>query len=295
MPGGAGTEASTSWQYTERDVILYALSVGCSWEESRYVYENSGGFLALPTFGVLPLHNGALNALDFTDLVPNFNPMLLLHGEQYLELSRPFPTSGEVTTTSRVIDVLDKGKAALLVLGMTTADAASGEVVAENETTVYIRGSGGFGKSEPKPRKAAAIALHTIPAREADTVMEEQTKPDQAALYRLNGDENPLHIDSEFAAIGGFPRPILHGLCTFGVSGKHLIKAFARGDPASLKSIKGRFAKHVFPGETLRTEMWQTADDTVVFQTKVVERGVVAISNAAVVFRPGVLAKPSRM
>lgn len=261
---------------------MYALSLGCDWAESRYVYENDNDFGVLPTFGVLPLHNGALESLDVSGLVPNYNPMNVLHGEHFLELKQPFPTSGELRTTIRVIDVLDKGKAAVIILGTSTYNAVTGDLIAENEITTYIRGSGGFGKTEPRTRRAEAAKNFAIPLRPPDKVVEEQTNIDLAALYRLNGDPNPLHIDREFAAIAGFPQPILHGLCTFGIAAKHVLKTYAGGHPGKFKSIKGRFAKHVFPGETLRTEMWQTDEGQIIFQVKVMERDVVAISEAAV-------------
>jgi multifunctional beta-oxidation protein len=177
-------------------------------------------------------------------LVPNFNPMMLLHGEQYTEFKKPFPTSGQVISQGHVIDVLDKGKAASVIFGVTTKDAVTGEVLCENQFTNFIRGSGGFGGKKDSER-GAATAANTPPSRAPDAVVREATTDDQAALYRLSGDYNPLHLDPSFAAVGGFDRPILHGLCTFGIAGKHILKTYGDMNPASFKSIKVRFAKHV--------------------------------------------------
>ncbi|CAO3632127.1 unnamed protein product [Cunninghamella echinulata] len=265
--------------YEERDVVLYALGVGCKRQDLQWVYENSADFAALPTFGVIPSFL-SMNSVPFGDVVPNFNPMMLLHGEQFLELKKAIPTSGTLKSKARIVDILDKGKGATVVVGITTRDE-SGEVVFENESTLFIRGSGGFGGDKKGSDRGAATAANTPPNRKPDVIVTEKTHEDQAALYRLSGDYNPLHIDPDMSAIGGFEVPILHGLCSFGISGKHVLKAFGNNDPESFKNIKVRFAKHVFPGETLETQMWKEGNK-VIFQTRVVERDVIAISNAAV-------------
>jgi multifunctional beta-oxidation protein len=265
--------------YEEREAILYALGVGCKRTDTRFVYENDVNFSVLPTFGVIPSFT-AMNTVPFGDVVPNFNPMMLLHGEQFLSVKKAIPTSGTLKSKARVIDILDKGKGASVVIGVTTTDE-SNEVVFENEFTLFIRGSGGFGGQQKGADRGAATAANTIPNRKPDAVVTEKTSEDQAALYRLSGDYNPLHIDPEMSAIGGFDVPILHGLCSFGISGKHVLKTFGNNDPETFKNIKARFAKHVFPGETLETSMWKEGNK-VIFQTRVVERDVIAISNAAV-------------
>jgi acyl dehydratase len=420
---------SFTWRYTERDVVLYALSLGCHWDEARYVYENAEGFGALPTFGVLPPYHDVLPSLPLHRLVPNFNPvrswhssecrpaaaealapsdvrtgargssrtvylvlavqtparcaepmllsrsvqgceaglrqyvntaaaqMLLLHGEQYLELGAPFPPAAALRTTPRILDIQDKGKAAVVVIATTSVDEASGAEVAYNEITTFLRGAGGFaragGAGDAGPaRRPGATARHAPPDRPPDAVVEvtppayvrclaglrgagalpaccaagmpattsavsaalqrtharawalpreaakcctvgacqakthngsiaparrahthksrraktrrgppialhtvmiachasfkysgaaqERTSEDQAALYRLNGDYNPLHIDAEFAGVGGFARPILHGLCTYGVAAKHVLQRYGGGEPGALHSIKAR-------------------------------------------------------
>ncbi|TFK50113.1 multifunctional beta-oxidation protein [Heliocybe sulcata] len=262
------------YSYTERDVILYNLGVGATEQELQWTYEGHDQFAALPTFGVIPqfLASGGM-ALDW---LPNFNPAKLLHGEQYLTIKAPIPTSGELVNEPRLLEVLDKGKAAAVTSIVQTKDKATGQVIFENQSTVFIRGSGGFGGKRTGKDRGAASAANTPPKRAPDVVMEEKTLPQQAALYRLSGDYNPLHILPEFAAVGGFDKPILHGLCSFGISGKHVLKSFGE-----YKDIKVRFAGVVFPGETLVTEMWKEGNK-VLFVTKVKERGTTVLANAAV-------------
>ncbi|KAG2188495.1 hypothetical protein INT44_001249 [Umbelopsis vinacea] len=267
------------FSYGEKEAILYALGVGCKRTDLNFVYENDENFGVLPTFGVIPSF-AAMNAVPFGEFLPDFNPMMLLHGEQFLSLKKPIPTSGQFKSKAKVIDILDKGKGASVVLGVTTTDE-SGEVLFENEFTLFIRGIGGFGGPKKGSDRGAATAANAPPNRKPDAVVTEKTNEDQAALYRLSGDFNPLHIDPSMSAMGGFDVPILHGLCSFGVSGKHVLKAFGNNDPANFKNIKARFAKHVFPGETLETQMWKEGNK-VIFQTRVVERDVICISNAAV-------------
>ncbi|KAI9477831.1 MAG: hypothetical protein EXX96DRAFT_650255 [Benjaminiella poitrasii] len=267
------------FSYGEREVILYALGVGCKRTETRFVYENDENFGVLPTFGVIPSFT-TMNTVPIGDFLPNFNPMMLLHGEQFLSLKKPIPTSGTLKSKARLIDILDKGKGASVIINVTTTDE-SDEVVFENEFTLFIRGSGGFGGQSKGADRGAATATNTVPNRKPDAVVTEKTSEDQAALYRLSGDYNPLHIDPDMSAVGGFDVPILHGLCSFGISGKHVLKTFGNNDPATFANIKARFAKHVFPGETLETSMWKEGNK-VIFQTRVVERDVIAISNAAV-------------
>ncbi|KAL4793876.1 hypothetical protein BDV19DRAFT_390857 [Aspergillus venezuelensis] len=281
------TTDGTPFDYTDRDIILYNLSLGAKRTDLPLVYENNEHFQALPSFGVIPWFNTA-TPWDMGDIVKNFSPMMLLHGEQYMEIRKfPIPTEAKTKTYPKLIDVIDKGAAALVVAGYTTKDVATGEDLFYNESTVFIRGSGGFGGS-PKPtakRPKAAVAAYKPPSRNADAVTEEKTSEDQAALYRLNGDRNPLHIDPEFSKVGGFKTPILHGLCSLGVSGKHVFQKFG-----PIKNLKVRFAGVVLPGQTLKTEMWKEGN-TVLFQTTVVETGKPAISGAGAELLEGAKAK----
>ncbi|KAL9045860.1 MAG: hypothetical protein Q9214_001174 [Letrouitia sp. 1 TL-2023] len=264
----------TTFQYDERDVILYNLSVGAKRTHLRYVYEGSDSFQVLPTFGVIPFFDAAA-PYSMDEIMPNFSPAMLLHGEQYLEIRKfPIPTSGKVVSYSRLIEVVDKGNAAVVVSGTLTKEATTGEDIFYNEMTAFVRGSGGFGGPKKGSQRGAASAVHQAPSRQPDAVVEESTVEEQAALYRLNGDRNPLHIDPEFSQISGFKTPILHGLCFFGISGKHVYETYG-----PFKSIKVRFTGTVLPGQTLRTEMWKEGK-TIKFQTKVVETGKLCIAGA---------------
>lgn len=266
--------------FTERDVMLYNLGIGAHATDLRWTYENDGDFGALPTFGVIPqFTTTGLNGFD--DIVPNFNPAKLLHGEQYLSIKAPIPTSGTLSNQPYLFEVLDKGKAAAVTNVIQTRDSKTGELIFENHSTVFIRGSGGFGGAKKGADRGPATALNTPPNRKPDAVVEEKTSVDQAAIYRLSGDYNPLHIDPQFSAVGGFPKPILHGLCSMGFAGRQVLSTFG-----PFKDIKVRFTGTVIPGETLVTEMWKEGDK-VIFQTKVKERDAPALSNAAVTLVDG--------
>ncbi|KAI9704753.1 MAG: bifunctional hydroxyacyl-CoA dehydrogenase/enoyl-CoA hydratase fox2 [Candelina mexicana] len=264
----------SEFAYDDRDVILYNLGVGAKRTELPLVYEGDENFQVLPTFGVIPPF-GADPPYSLSDVVPNFSPMMLLHGEQYLEIRKyPIPTSAKLVSYPKLNEVIDKGNAAIVMSGTTTKDASTGEDVFYNESAIFIRGSGGFGGASKGTDRGAATRSYKPPQRDPDAVTEEKTSDEQAALYRLNGDRNPLHIDPEFSKVGGFKTPILHGLCFFGISGKHVFQKYG-----AFKNIKVRFTGVVLPGQTLRTEMWKEGGK-VVFQTKVVETGKLCIAGA---------------
>lgn len=264
----------TEFSYDDKEVILYNLGIGAKRTELPFVYEGSNDFQALPTFGVIPGF-GADTPYSLGEILPNFSPMMLLHGEQYLEIRKfPIPIGGKLVSYPKLVEVVDKGNAAIVISGNTTKDAATGEDVFYNESSVFIRGSGGFGGPKKGSNRGASTAVHQPPTRQPDAVVEEATTDEQAALYRLNGDRNPLHIDPEFSKVGGFKVPILHGLCFFGISGKHIYKTYG-----AFKNIKVRFAGTVLPGQTLRTEMWKEGSK-IIFQTKVVETGKLCIAAA---------------
>jgi multifunctional beta-oxidation protein len=248
------------------------LGVGAKRTDLPLVYENSDNFQVLPTYGVIPCFSGS-TPWDMSDLVPNFSPMMLLHGEQYLEIRQhPIPTSARLINRPKLLDVIDKGSAAILVYATTSTDARTGRDLFYNEMSLFLRGSGGFGGPKKGTDRGPATAANTPPQRNPDAAVDEKTSAEQAALYRLSGDRNPLHIDPEFAKVGGFGEPILHGLCSFGFSGKHIYQTYG-----PFRNIKVRFAGTVVPGQTLRTEMWREGGK-VVFQTRVVETGKLCIA-----------------
>ena len=269
------------FRYTERDVSLYALGVGApadplDQQELQFVYELSGaGFKVLPTFAVL-FPSRMIDVL-LTGSLPGliFNPMMLLHGEQYLEINKPLTTSGVVTCHPKVSNVYDKGSGALVITDVPCYDE-NGQQIAFNQSSMFIRGIGGFGGE-----RGPSGEMNVPPDRPPDAVMSERTSERQALLYRLSGDTNPLHADPMMAALGNFEKPILHGLCSFGFAARAVLKHFCGNDPARFKSIKVRFVKHVFPGEMLVTEMWREGNQ-VIFRCKVGERDAVVLSNAAV-------------
>ncbi|TVY56460.1 Peroxisomal hydratase-dehydrogenase-epimerase, partial [Lachnellula suecica] len=264
--------SGTEFKYEEKDIILYNLGIGAKKTDLPFVYEGDENFQSLPTFGVVP-YFGAETPYSISDIVPNFSPMMLLHGEQYLEIiSYPIPTSATLVSYPKLLEVVDKGNAAIVKSGVTTVNKATGKPLFYNESTVFIRGSGGFGGVKKPKDRGASTAANTPPKRAADVVVEEKTTEEQAVLYRLSGDYNPLHVDPAFSAVGGFKVPILHGLCFFGIAGKAIYQQFGE-----FRNIKVRFAGTVLPGQTLVTEMWKEGPK-VVFQVKVRETGKLAIS-----------------
>ncbi|KAI9292645.1 NAD(P)-binding protein [Neoconidiobolus thromboides FSU 785] len=272
------------YSYTQRDVILYALGLGAKRTELDLVYENADNFFTLPTFAVLA---GFENGAEFNKFIPEFNPMMLLHGEQYLEIHSPIPTEGTLKTQSRIVDVVDKGKSTIVSAGIEIKDE-SGKLLADAQSTVFIRGVGNFGGPNKAKDRGSATALNTPPKREPDYTEILATHEDQAALYRLSGDYNPLHIDPAMSSMGGFKTPILHGLCTYGMAGKALLKKYGRNSPNAMKSIKARFSSHVIPGEKLSLQSWIDPENNkkVLFVVEVLGRPKksYAITNAAVEF-----------
>ncbi len=264
----------TEQHYTEKDVMLYALGVGLGHDpveqrELPFVYEKN--LKVLPTFPVVLGFNPFL--LRDHDIGVNFE--MTVHGEEHLTLHRPLARSGNIVARHRILDVIDKGagKGALLLMERAISDKTTGEAVATIRQTVFCRADGGF-SDEARPSRP----VHPIPERAPDLVCDLATRPEMALIYRLSADVNPLHADPDVAREAGFPRPILQGLGTFGVAGHAILRSVCDYDPARLRSIAGRFSALVFPGETIRTEIWRDSD-AVSFRARVVERDAVAINN----------------
>jgi len=262
---------------TPRDVVFYALSVGLGQDpldQKQLDFVDAHRRLrVLPSMAVVLGHPGFWLSNPETGV----DAVKLVHGEQSITLHHPLPTEGEIIGRTRVTGLVDKGagKGALLYSEKEVIDAASGKVLAVTGSTTFLRGDGGFGgPSGPvKP-------VNPIPESAPDIVVDLPTRPEQALYYRLNGDDNPLHADPEVAARAGFPRPILHGLCTLGVVAHALLRELGNYDPAAMKSLSLRFSSPVYPGETIRTEIWKNG----AFRARVVERDVVVVNNGAAVF-----------
>jgi acyl dehydratase len=263
------------------DVILYHLGIGAGVPptdagELEYTYEKS--LKVLPSFVVVAggrrPSSGAVSGFKIPGV--EFNLAQLLHGEQDIEIHRPLPTAAETRTTGRVKDVFDKGKAALVILEYDTSDAEG--PLYTTRMSAFIRGEGGFGG--PAGPRAGNVA----PEREPDGVVESRTLPQQALLYRLNGDKNPLHADPEFAKTAGFDRPIIHGLCSYGIACKAVVDAALGGDPTRVARYQARFAGVAFPGETYLTSWWKEGD-RILLSVSSRERGAPIITNAAITLR----------
>ncbi|MFD4669291.1 MaoC/PaaZ C-terminal domain-containing protein [Lentzea sp. NPDC058450] len=242
-------EVKFSW--SESDVLLYHLALGAV--ELRYVYEQ--GLQVLPTFGVVAprFHETAAPVVSFPGV--DIDLARVLHGTQEITVHSPLPTSGEAVLRTRISDVWDKGKAAVIVQEA-TAFGADGNPLYTTRSSIFARGEGGFGGERGPSGKVE------VPSRAPDFVIETPTLPQQAYLYRLCGDRNPLHADPEFAQRAGFDAPILHGLCTYGVVCRAVIDAVLDG-PEQVRSFGAKFAGVVFPGETLTTRVWRDGSQLV--------------------------------
>lgn len=255
--GTRGEPATHSWD--ERDVMLYALGVGAGTDELQFTTENTTDVTlrVLPTMAVV-LGGGGFGPME---ALGDFDWAMLVHGEQRVEVYGEIPTSGTVSTVGEIVSIYDKGKGALVAIELTSTLEATGKDLFKTTMSVFIRGEGGWGgdRGPSGPRNVP-------PEREPDHTVTYQTREDQALLYRLSGDRNPLHSDPAFAAFGGFDRPILHGLCTYGFSGRAVLHSVLGGDPARFRSMDGRFTSPVLPGEALTVRVWD-GDDHAIFQT----------------------------
>jgi len=241
----------------------------------QYLYENSDDFRVLPTFAVVPAMQCMYDAMNIPSLNIDFSQ--ILHGEQYVELMRPLPRNTELTLKTEVVDVMDKISGCVYVLRVTGEDQ-DGPIFTTEWSTFEV-GAGKFGgKRDTEKLITRPIAP---PKREPDAILEFKTDPGQAALYRLSGDSNPLHIDPEFAQMGGFSRPILHGLCTYGIAVRLILRKYADSNPKFFKAVKCRFSKPVYPGETLQVRTWNDGN-RVPFEVTIKESGQTVISGGYV-------------
>ena len=261
-------------RYGAKDCMLYALGLGFGYDpmnedELAFVYEKN--LKALPTMALVLGYTPTW--LRNPDSGVNWTKVV--HGEQGLVLHKPVATEGFVVGKTRIVEVIDKGegKGALVYAERQITDKVSGEPIATLSQTAFCRGDGGFGGPPLE-----APAPHALPQRAPDMVCDLPTRPEMALIYRLSGDVNPLHAEPEFAKAAGFPRPILHGLATFGVAGHAILKSLCGYDPAKITAMKGRFSAPVYPGETIRSELWRDGG-VVSFRARVIERDVIAINN----------------
>ena len=284
--------AARTLTYGDKDVMLYALGIGLGADpmnetELAFVYER--GLKVVPTAATVLAAGGgggrAAEGRPAPDLPPGhrasqINFLMVVHGEQKVELHKPLPTTGTFTAEGRTIGAFDKGegKGAVLVNETIWTDE-KGEKVATLTGSTFARGDGGFGgptEGQPEP--------HAVPTRAPDLSVDISTRPDQALLYRLNGDRNPLHSDPEFAKRAGFPRPILHGLCTYGITCRAVLQAITDYDPDQILSHQVRFSSPVFPGELITVDLWRDGN-AISFEARIKDRGVTVIKNGLTVLR----------
>ncbi|MEE9279081.1 MAG: MaoC/PaaZ C-terminal domain-containing protein [Myxococcota bacterium] len=259
--GAKGEPSRRSW--TSKDALLYAIGVGAGAldplnQELEFTTENSEGVQqkVLPTMAVVL--GGGMGGLQQAG---TFNFAMVVHGEQAIELHRPIPVEGTLESVGEIAGIYDKGSGAVIVMEAQSKLVDTGEPLFTSRSSVFIRGEGGFGGDRGPSGKR-----NQPPERDPDHSVTYQTREDQALLYRLAGDRNPLHSDPAFAKKAGFPKPILHGLCTYGFSGRALLHALCDGDSERFKAMEGRFSSPVFPGEALTVNMWVNGGEAI-FQT----------------------------
>jgi acyl dehydratase len=264
--GTVGEPYEASW--TSKDALLYAVGIGAGTSELVYTTENTNGVdqQVFPTFAVVV----GWGAGSVMRNIGTFNPALLVHGQQAITMHKPLPVNGSASLQGRITGMFDKGKAAVVVTETVATDVADGQPLFTNVSSAFIRGEGGWGGD-----RGPSGPQNVPPERGPDHQVTYQTSPDQALLYRLSGDRNPLHSDPSFAAMGGFDRPILHGLCTYGFTGRALLHTLCGSEASRFRHVEGRFASPVVPGEALTVAMWEVGDGAAVFTTSVGDRAVI--------------------
>jgi acyl dehydratase len=264
--GTIGEAYEASW--TSKDALLYAVGIGAGTAELAYTTDNTNGVdqQVFPTFAVV-VGWGSGSAMRN---IGTFNPALLVHGQQAITMHKALPVKGAASLQGQVIAMYDKGKAAVVVTETKATDLSDGQPLFTNVASAFIRGEGGWGGD-----RGPSGPQNVPPDRSPDHQVTYQTSPDQALVYRLSGDRNPLHSDPSFAAMGGFDRPILHGLCTYGFTGRALLHTLCGSDANRFRHIEGRFASPVLPGDALTVAMWEIGDSVAVFTTSVGDRAVI--------------------
>jgi acyl dehydratase len=262
--GSKGDPIEVSWD--SKDCLLYAVGIGAGTGELAFTTENTSGVeqRVFPTFPVV-IGWGAGSAMAN---IGEFNWAMLVHGQQSVTLHQPIPVEGTATLQSEIVAIHDKGKAAVVVSATTAT--LGGAPLYTTTSSAFIRGEGGWGGD-----RGPSGPQNVPPDRAPDHQVTYQTSPDQALVYRLSGDRNPLHSDPAFAAMGGFDRPILHGLCTYGFTGRALLHTLCDSDPARFAHVEGRFASPVFPGEALTVSMWEVDGGDALFTTSAGDRVVI--------------------
>ena len=268
--GSVGDVRTMSW--TSKDALLYAVGIGAGQADLQFSTENTRDTqqVVYPTFAVVAGSGTASPGASAMGKIGSFNFAMLVHGTQAVTLHRPIPVEAQATIQDKVVAMYDKGKAAVVVLE-NEVKLASGEPLFNTRSSLFIRGEGGWGGDRGPSGPQNEPPADTAPHHEVTL----QTQPDQAFVYRLSGDRNPLHTDPSFAAIGGFDRPILHGLCTYGFSGRALLAELCDNDVARFHHIEGRFSSPVMPGDALTVRIWRTGAGEAVFTTSVGDRTVI--------------------
>jgi len=282
--------AARTFTYGDKDVMLYALGVGMSHDpmderELAFTYEKNLKVIPTAATVLASAMGRPARGADQVEQKPGHRPsqinfLMVVHGEQKVELHKPLPTSGTFTAQGRTVGAFDKGKdKGAVIVNETVWTDEKGEKVATLTGSTFARGDGGFGgpsEGQPEP--------HPTPSRKADLSVDISTREDQALLYRLNGDRNPLHSDPESAKRSGFPRPILHGLCTYGITCRAVLQAITGYDPDQILSHQARFSAPVFPGDVITVDLWKDGKN-ISFEARVAARNATVIKNGLTVLR----------
>jgi acyl dehydratase len=267
--GAVGDVRTISW--TSKDALLYAVGIGAGQADLQFSTENTKGVeqRAYPTFAVVAGSGSTSSGRSAMSQAGSYDMSQVVHGSQAITLHGPIPVEATATIQDRLVGIYDKGKSAVIE---TEAEvkATTGEPLWTTRSAIFIRGAGGFGGE-----RGPSGARNAAPERAPDHEVPMTTSPDQAFVYRLSGDRNPLHVDPSFAALGGFDRPILHGLCTYGFTGRALLATLCDNDVARFRHIEGRFSSPVIPGDTLTIRIWRVGDGEAIFTTNVGDRVVI--------------------